>query len=52
MTMERMTSVEVVVRDQVGAIASGLVPELIESFWTAPLGGPSKRQRAPDTCHS
>lgn len=32
MTMERMTSVEVVVRDQVGAIASGLVPELIESF--------------------
>ncbi|KAG3012646.1 hypothetical protein PC120_g13740 [Phytophthora cactorum] len=32
MTMERMMSVEVVVRDQVGPIASGLVPELIESF--------------------
>ncbi|KAL3657617.1 hypothetical protein V7S43_017421 [Phytophthora oleae] len=32
MTMERMMSVEVVVRDQVGPIANGLVPELIESF--------------------
>lgn len=31
-TMERMTSVEVVVRDQVGPIANGLVPTLIESF--------------------
>ncbi|KAG1683222.1 hypothetical protein DVH05_005173 [Phytophthora capsici] len=32
MTMERMMSVEIVVRDQVGPIANGLVPELIESF--------------------
>ncbi|CAI5736601.1 unnamed protein product [Peronospora farinosa] len=30
--MERMISVEVVVRDQVDPIARGLVPELIESF--------------------
>ncbi|CAI5738929.1 unnamed protein product [Peronospora destructor] len=30
--MERMMSVEVVVRDQVDPIARGLVPELIESF--------------------
>ncbi|KAF1774155.1 Ankyrin repeat-containing domain [Phytophthora cactorum] len=36
MTMERMMSVEVVVRDQVGPIASGLVPELIESFLDCP----------------
>ncbi|KAF4142458.1 Ankyrin repeats (many copies) [Phytophthora infestans] len=30
--MERMMSVEVIVRDLVGPISSGLVPELVESF--------------------
>ncbi|RLN06100.1 hypothetical protein BBJ28_00004666 [Nothophytophthora sp. Chile5] len=32
MAIERMTSVEVVVREQAGAIATGLVPEIIEGF--------------------